>query len=509
MEPLKEKFLESVSSVLPIGAIILILSVTISPLNAGVLVLFLFGAIILMFGMALFTMGAGMSMQPLGEGIGIEMSKSKRLWIPLAMCFILGALITISEPDLTVLAEQIPSIPNRVLIYSVAVGVGLFLSIAIVRINTHIRLSYMLLVFYAMIFILAVFAPKSFIPAAFDSGGVTTGPVTVPFIMAMGAGLASIGGGKNSRTDSFGLISLCSVGPIISVLILSIFYSPEASASVINIADIKTTSDALGAFLSGLPVYAKEVLIAFFPIVLVFVLFQVFFRRFQRYQLLRIIIGMVYTYVGLVLFLTAANIGFMPAGNLIGSKIAESDYKFWLIPVGMLFGYFVVVAEPAVIVLKKQAEEISSGAISQRSIGLGLSIGVALSVGISMFRVLTGVPIQPFLYAGYAVSLVISFFVPPLYTSVAFDSGGVASGPMTSTFILPFAVGACTALGGNIMTDAFGIVAMVAMTPLITIQCIGLYSNLRRSARKKKKIEAMGLIPDGLVYYDYVRSSDV
>ena len=508
MAPLKEKFLESVGSVLPIGAIILILSVTISPLNSGVIVLFLFGAIILIFGMALFTLGAGMSMQPLGEGIGIELSKMKHLRIPLILSFFLGALITISEPDLTVLAEQIPAIPNRVLIFSVALGVGIFLSIAIARSRSKVRLSQLLLVFYALIFILASFAPKSFIPAAFDSGGVTTGPVTVPFIMAMGAGIAAIGVSRNSRTDSFGLISLCSIGPIISVLILSLFYSPEAESSPIRIAEIATTADAMHALLAGFPVYAKEVLIAFSPIVLIFVLFQTVCKRFQIRQIIRICIGMVYTYTGLVMFLTAANIGFMPAGNLIGAEIAGSPYKYWLIPVGMLFGYFIVAAEPAVVVLKKQAEEISSGAISQHSIGLGLSIGVALSVGISMLRVLTGVPIRPFLYAGYAVSLGISFFVPPLYTSVAFDAGGVASGPMTSTFILPFAVGACTVLGGNIMTDAFGIVAMVAMTPLITIQCIGLYSNMRLRARRKQRIEAMGMVPDGMVYYGYVRSSD-
>lgn len=502
MEQLKEKFLESVSSVLPICAIVLALSVTIAPFHSGVLVLFLFGTIFLIFGMALFTLGSGMSMTPLGEGIGVEMSKSKKVWVPLIFCFILGTIITISEPDLTVLAEQIPSIPNMTLILSVAIGVGIFLSIAMLRIRVKWKLTRLFLLFYAVIFILAAFAPASFIPAAFDSGGVTTGPVTVPFIMAMGAGLAAIGSGKDSRTDSFGLVALCSIGPILSVLILSIFYSPEATTSPVEIAEIITTKDAILTFLQGVPTYAKEVLLAFSPIIGVFVLFQLIFRRFRRHQMIRIVIGMVYTYVGLVLFLTAANIGFMPAGNLIGATIAESRYKLWLVPVGALFGYFVVAAEPAVVVLKKQVEEISNGAITQHSIGLGLSIGVAVSVGISMLRVLTGIPIQPFLYAGYALSLIISFFVPPLYTSVAFDSGGVASGPMTSTFILPFAVGACTALGGNVMTDAFGIVAMVAMTPLITIQSIGLVSSLKQRARRKQKVEAMELVPDVMVYYE-------
>lgn len=505
LEQLKEKFLESVSSVLPISAIVLLLSVTIAPFNSGVLVLFLFGAIFLIFGMSLFTLGSGMSMTPLGEGIGAVMSKSKKLWIPVVFCFLLGTIITISEPDLTVLAEQIPSIPNMTLILSVAVGVGIFLAIAVLRIRMKWKLTRLFLIFYAIIFILAAFVPASFIPAAFDSGGVTTGPVTVPFIMAMGAGLAVIGSDKNSRTDSFGLVALCSIGPILSVLILSIFYAPEAETSPVEIADIITTKDAITVFLKGFPFYAKEVLMAFSPIIGVFVLFQIFFRRFRKHQIIRIVIGMLYTYVGLVMFLTAANVGFMPAGNLIGATIAASGQKYWLIPVGALFGYYVVAAEPAVVVLKKQVEEISNGAISQRSIGLGLSIGVAVSVGISMLRVLTGVPIQPFLYVGYAISLLISFFVPPLYTSVAFDSGGVASGPMTSTFILPFAVGACTALGGNVMTDAFGIVAMVAMTPLITIQSIGLVSNLQQRARRKQKVEAMEMVPDVMIYYERAR----
>ena len=501
MDQLKEKILESVSSVLPIFAIVLVLSVSIAPFNSGVLVLFLFGAVFLIFGMALFTLGSGMAMTPLGEGIGAEMSKTKKIWIPLVLCFILGTIITIAEPDLSVLAEQIPSIPNMTLIMSVALGVGFFLAVATLRIRVRWKLTRLFLIFYSIVFILASFAPASFIPAAFDSGGVTTGPVTVPFIMAMGAGLAVINSDKNTRTDSFGLVALCSIGPIISVLILSIFYSPEATTTPVEIAEIVSTKDALTAILNGTPIYAKEVGMAFSPIILMFVLFQAIFRRFRKHQMIRIVIGMIYTYTGLVMFLTAANVGFMPAGNLIGSIIAASDRKAMLIPVGALFGYFVVAAEPAVVVLKKQVEEISNGAISQRSIGLGLSIGVSVSVGISMLRVLTGIPIQPFLYAGYALSLVISFFVPSLYTSVAFDSGGVASGPMTSTFILPFAVGACTALGGNIMTDAFGIVAMVAMTPLITIQSIGLYSSIRQRQRRKQRTEAMRIVPDTIVYY--------
>ena len=253
LEQLKEKILESVSSVLPIFAVVLVLSVTIAPFNAGVLVLFLFGAVFLIFGMALFTLGSGMSMTPLGEGIGTEMSKSKKIWIPMVLCFLLGTIITIAEPDLSVLAEQIPSIPNMTLILSVAVGVGIFLSIAMLRIRIKMKLTRLFLIFYSAVFILAAFAPPSFIPAAFDSGGVTTGPVTVPFIMAMGAGLAVFNSGKSTRTDSFGLVALCSIGPILSVLILSFFYSPEATTTPVKIAEIVSTKDALNAILNGLP----------------------------------------------------------------------------------------------------------------------------------------------------------------------------------------------------------------------------------------------------------------
>ena len=502
MHQLREKMAESLSSVLPITAIVLLLSITIAPVSSGVLVLFLFGSLLLIFGMSLFTMGAGMSMQPMGEGIGVQISKSRRLLLPVIICFALGVIITIAEPDLTVLAEQIPSIPNMVLILAVAIGVGLFLVVSLLRTAFGIPLSRLLLVFYLVVFVLAAFAPADFIPAAFDSGGVTTGPITVPFIMALGIGMVSIRSDKKSSVDSFGLVALCSIGPILSVLILSICYEPQATTTETVIADIVDTRDAIREFVTAFPHYAKEVMVALVPIVIVFIVFQVITRRHQLHQLLRIGSGFLYTYLGLVLFLTGANVGFMPAGKLIGEEIAGTSYKFLLIPVGMLVGYFIVAAEPAVHVLKKQVEEISSGRITQTAIGIGLSIGVAVSVGIAMLRILTGIPLMWFLIPGYAISLLISFFVPPLYTGVAFDSGGVASGPMTTTFLLPFAVGACEAVGGNLLTDAFGIVAMVAMTPLITIQVIGLYAQMKHRAQRRRRADQLSRIDDGILYYD-------
>ena len=492
---------ESIQSVIPIFAIVLLLSVSVASMQAGVLVLFLFGTLLLIAGMGLFTIGSGMSMEPLGEGIGVQLGKSKRIAIPLIICFVLGVIITIAEPDLQVLAQQVPAIPNMVLILSVAVGVGIFLVISMIRTRRGIQLSHLLLFFYAAVIILAFFAPNDFIPAAFDSGGVTTGPITVPFIMALGAGMAVMSKEKNARENSFGLVALCSIGPILSVMILSICFRSEAQSSETEILMAQTTREAFEAFLHATPHYAKEVLVAIVPILAVLLIFQLLTRRFHKHQMLRMAVGFMYTYLGLVLFLTGANVGFMPAGRLIGAQIAGSDSRYALIPIGMLMGYFVVSAEPAVHSLKKQVEEVTNGAISQRSIGLALSIGVATSVGLSMLRVLTGLPLLPILIAGYVLSLVITFFVPPLYTGIAFDSGGVASGPMTTTFILPFAIGACEMVGGDVMTDAFGIVAMVAMTPLITIQVMGLYSRvMQRRAMRKVRHELLQ-IEDDIIFY--------
>lgn len=493
---------EALTSVLPIAAIVLMLSISVAPLSSGVLVLFLFGTLLLIFGISFFTHGSGVSMELIGEGIGAQISKWKKPVLSVVICFILGILITIAEPDLTVLAEQVPSIPNMVLIMSVAVGVGVFLSMALVRAIKNISLSRLLIVFYTVVIVVALFAPKEFVATAFDSGGVTTGPITVPFIMTLGAGFATMGGSKHARENSFGLVALCSIGPILSVLVLSICYNPKPETSETVIPVVETTLDAFREFFVAFPHYAKEVLIALFPIVVVFILFQLISRRFHRHQIAKILVGLVYTYMGLVLFLVGANVGFMPAGRLIGATIAESKSSYMLIPIGMLMGYFVVSAEPAVHSLKKQVTEVTNGAITENSIGLALSIGVGVSVGISMLRVLTGIPILPFVIVGYAISLVITFFVPPIYTGIAFDSGGVASGPMTTTFILPFTVGACEVLGGNVMTDAFGVVAMIAMTPLITIQVLGLSGNIRRKRRLKKAYAEFLQIEDNIVYFD-------
>ena len=440
---------------------------------------------------------------PMGEGVGLVVSRSKNKLIPISLFLLLGVLTTMAEPDLQVLANQVPAIPNLVLILTVAVGVGIFLVIANVRIRKAIPLRRLLLIFYFMVFTLATLAPGNFIPVSFDSGGVTTGPVTVPFIMALGLGIASARSDSNSASDSFGLVSLCSVGPILSVLLLGIVYRPEsASHSSTDLIHVTDTAQAARHFLAALPHHFQEVALALCPIAGMFLLFQLLTRTFQGNQLLRMGLGLIYTYLGLVMFLCGVNVGFMPAGQLIGASVASGARSWLLIPIGMLIGYYIVKAEPAVAVLTKQVEEVSNGSISHQAMGLALSIGVCVSVGLAMIRILTGLHIMWLLIPGYAISLALTFFVPSIFTGIAFDSGGVASGPMTATFLLPFAMGACEALGGNIMTDAFGIVAMVAMTPLVTIQIMGLSSEIRHKLARRRLLYHMERVEDMIIYFD-------
>ena len=383
--------------------------------------------------------------------------------------------VTIAEPDLTVLARQVPAVPDLVIILTVAVGVGGFLAVAALRAKFGWPLNKLLIGLYGVVFVMAFLVPKEFLAVAFDSGGVTTGPITVPFIMALGAGLTALHAGRRSEEDSFGVVALCSIGPILAVMVLGLCYrTSELSYTPFSIPDLETTADVGQYFAAGLPAYMQEVALGLLPIVAFFTLFQIVSLRLKRKTVIKIVVGMLYTYVGLVLFLTGVNVGFLPAGHYLGAQIAGLPYRWVLIPIGMVVGYFIVAAEPAVHVLNQQVEDLTGGAIPQKAMGLALSLGVAVALGLALTRVLTGISILWLLVPGYAIALGLSFQVPKVFTAIAFDSGGVASGPMTATFLLPFTMGACEALGGNVLTDAFGVVAMVAMTPLIAIQVLGL-----------------------------------
>lgn len=477
---LHEKIMEAISSVAPVTIIVLLLTVTVAPIPSGMLPSFLLGAFMLIIGMALFTLGSETAMTPMGEYIGQSMTKSRNLFLIVIVSFIVGLMVTISEPDLTVLANQIPSVPNATLIVSVGVGVGIFLVIAMLRILFSIKLRNLLIAFYIIVFGLSFFVSPDFLAVSFDSGGVTTGPMTVPFIMALGVGVASIRSDSNAEGDSFGLVSLCSVGPILSVMILGLIFG--AGGSVYESEAFVIAEDSrsmLASFLVMIPHYAKEVAIAVSPIYIFFLLYQRVFAPMKRDSLVTITVGVLYTYVGLVLFLTGVNVGFMPIGTYIGGVLGKTAYAWIAIPVGMLIGYFIVSAEPAVHVLTKQVEEITAGAIPRKALFTTLGLGVAASVGLAILRALTGISIYCMILPGYAIALVLAFFVPDIFVSIAFDSGGVASGPMTATFLLPFTIGICEAVGGNVVQDAFGVVAMVAMTPLIAIEVLGLIYRLR------------------------------
>ena len=478
----KEKLTETLKAVFPILAIVLLLCFSIAPIPPSILMTFLVGAVLLIVGMLFFNVGVEMSMTPIGERVGSIMTKSKNVFIVILISFIMGFIITISEPDLQVLAEQVPSIPNLTLILAVALGVGCFLVVALLRMLFGIPLKYLLIIFYGIVFALTLFVPADFLAVAFDSGGVTTGPMTVPFIMSFGIGISAIRSDRHAEEDSFGLIALCSIGPILAVLILGMIFHPESAEQVSDsIPVIHDTVALWSLFAQGFPTYIEEIAISLLPIVVFYGIFQLISRDINKRTLTKIIIGLIYTYIGLVLFLTGVNVGFMPAGNYLGQTMAGLSYAWIIVPIGMIIGYFIVLAEPAVFVLTKQVEELTSGAISAKAMGLSLSIGVATSVGLAMIRVLTGISILWFLVPGYFIALALTFFVPKIFTAIAFDSGGVASGPMTATFLLPFAMGACEALGGNIITDAFGIVAMVAMTPLITIQIMGVVFKVKEN----------------------------
>lgn len=488
---LTEKIRESLVSVLPIIAIVTVLCLFLVPMQPNLLLTFLIGALMIVVGLGLFSLGAERSMTIIGNKIGTALTKIGKLPVILLVAFALGVAVTVAEPDLQVLADTVPNIDKTVLLLAVGIGVGLFMVVCMLRILYGINLRWVLLGCYVVIFALAAFTDRDFLCIAFDSGGVTTGPMTVPFILALGVGISHVRSDRQAEADSFGLVSLCSIGPILSVLLLGFFSEDSGGTAEITRVSFDSTTGIGTAFVQALPVYMKEMAMAMLPIVAIFVLFQLFVFRMNTRSFGKIFVGILYTYIGLVLFLAGVNVGFSSLGAELGAALVESGKEWLLIPLAAVLGWFIISAEPAVAVLEKQIEEVSAGTIPGKAIKLSLSIAIALAMALAMLRVVTGISILWFLVPGYAIALGLSFFVPNIYTAIAFDSGGVASGPMTATFMLQFMVGVSIALGGNVLTDAFGIVAMVAMMPLLSIQVVGFYYQLK--ARKvTQELESYG-----------------
>ncbi len=479
---------EAVVSVLPVTLIVLFLNFTpLVDFSTKEVLVFSVSAVALIIGMALFNLGADIAMTPMGEQIGSSMAKSGKFKTLLLVCFVMGVFITIAEPDLSVLASQVKDVLNgTTLTLSIGLGVGLFLVLGVVRIVFRLQLSALLTFFYMTLFALVslvlIRGNESFLPLAFDSGGVTTGPITVPFIMALGVGVAATLGNKRNRENSFGFIALCSIGPILAVMFLGIFADGNVSYSLPDYS-MESHLSSLGSTIGHT---LKEVFIALAPIVAFFFILQFIFMKLHKKRIRQIVVGIFYTFFGLVIFLSAVSVGFMPIGFKMGTELAEQNSAV-LVAVAFVIGFAVVLAEPAIHVLKKQVETITGGAISKRAMLVALSVGVGISIALSVLRAIYDFSILYYVIPGYFLSLGLSFFVPKIYTAIAFDSGGVASGPMTSTFILPFLVGVCAILQSEskILLDAFGLVAMVAMTPLITIQTLGFKAVATKKVKEK------------------------
>ena len=504
---LREKLKESLISVVPVSLLVFMLSVT--PwvdISRQELSVFAIAALLLILGISLFNLGADMAMTPMGQYIGEGLTKSKKLGILASVCFVMGVLITVAEPDLSVLASQVSTVMDgTLLIVTVGLGVGLFLLFGVLKIVFHNDLTGILLFFYMFLFCMAALLIQNgkgaFLPLSFDSGGVTTGPITVPFIMALGVGIALTVGGRNASENSFGLIALCSIGPIAAVLLLSLTAKGDLSFTIPDYSMDTILSEGMGALYVDT---MKEVGKSLVLVVVFFFILQAVILKLPKTKIIQILFGIFYTFVGLVLFLSAVAMAFMPIGFKLGLQLAESNPSI-LTGFAFILGMVVVLAEPAVHVLNNQVEEITGGEVSKTQMMTALSIGVGISIGLSVVRVHYGFSLLYYLIPGYLLSLGLSFFVPKLYTAIAFDSGGVASGPLTSSFILPLVIGAYVPLQGEaaVLDFAFGVVAMVAMTPLITIQALGFKSVMSVRRRDNAAIRRiLAAADDQIIYFE-------
>jgi len=475
LKNLKDNFKESLVTIIPIVIMVMILTLIV-PMPPSLLISFLISSGLLILGTSLFTFGADISMLMIGEKLGDKLVRSKIVMIVLFVCLVIGTVVTIAEPDLRVLADQLTSIPSNTLIIVISLGVGVYMLLSALRSIFGLDLNLILLISFIIIFALVSFVPEGLIPMAFDAGGATTGTISIPFIMTLGVGLVSHRTDKKAKESSFGLVALCSTGPILAVMLLGVLYNPNVSTDVsLLINDTFCYSDYLPQMVNSF----KDVLFSISPIIVVFIIYQLITKDIGKVEMRKIILGIIIIIIGLTLFLTAANVGFMDMGYFIGEEMFSSKYKYWLIPVTMIMAFFIAVAEPAVQILIDQVEELTEGSISRKSMNLGLSLGVSLAAGLSIIRVFTGTSFIYYALPGYIICLVLMFFVPKTFTAIAFDAGGATGGTLTTTFLLPMAIGACISNDGNILTDAFGISALASLVPIITVQLIGLVYQIK------------------------------
>ncbi len=486
---MKEKINEAITSVLPIAIIVVVLlCVTIRPVPVNAILLFVVGVFLLILGMALFTKGAESSIEVIGERIGAHLTKTRKIWLIVILSIFIGTIATVAEPDLRVLAMQITSIDSTVLVWVVATGVGLLMLIGFLRIIFNIKFSYLFTFFYVLIFIIAFFVPHEFWTIAFDTGGVTTGSITVPLMLALGAGVSSIRGNNESESDSFGLSGISSIGPIITVLILGLIYPiGEIKYDIFTMGEFDSLGGLFKLFLQDIPIYMKDVFISLLPILVFFFFYQIIALKLSKKELIRIGVGLVYTFVGVTLFLTGVNVGFVPVGNFLGTEMAILLPEIIVVIIATVMGYFIARAEPAIVVLNKQVNDITDGAIPEKVMKITLSIGIAISVTMAVIRIYTGISLMYFMLPGYILSLILSFVIPELFTAIAFDSGGIASGTIEAALLSPFVIGICEVVGGDVLMDAFGFLGLSSLTPILSVQILGLIYAIKTNKNKKIK----------------------
>lgn len=472
---LKRNLIDTLKTILPVIFIVSLIAVFI-PIEANLYISFLISSILLIIGATLFTFGADLSMIYIGNKVGKDLVRSKKVVLILVVSLIIGTVITIAEPDLLVLAEQLTSIPSGLLIIAISLGVGICMLLAAARSLFGWNLNVMLLIGFIVIFLLSCHVPLDFIPAAFDSGGVTTGTMSIPFIITLGMGLVASRTDKKAKEESFGLVALASTGPIIMVLLLGLFMN---SRGVMDFDNSIYTSFSFFDYFKQTFGCLKDVIVAVLPIVVVFFAYNFITKNVSKRELHRVILGFIITIIGLTIFLVASNVGFLNMGYYIGNYIVTNYNKYFLIPVIMILAFFIAIAEPAVVILIDQVEEFTEGAISKRVLNVSLALGVSIAAGLSIFRIFTGTPFIYYALIGYGVALGLMFFIPNVFTAIAFDAGGATGGSLTTTFLLPMAIGACISSGGNVYTDAFGLASMVSLVPIITVEVVGVIYQIR------------------------------
>jgi len=488
---IKEKVMESVLAVLPICVIILVMHFTIAPLAPHVLLMMFIGMAMLFVGMILFSVGVELSLLPIGEHVGSALIASRKLPLIIIVLFIFGFVVTAAEPDLFVLAKQVGSIPDMTLIIGIGVGVGLFLILAVLRILFRWKLGHVLAIAYPLAFCVAIFS-ADYLAIAIDAAAVTTGPVTVPFLLAIGGGFAAVTGGRNSEEDNFGISSICSVGPIMTVLILGMFFNSKDTTFLGNEEILHEGANGVwSVFANGLAHSFSEIIMVIVPIITIFLIFQVVKLKLSRSELRKIFVGLGYLVIGLTVFIAGVNNGFMPAATAFGEIIGALDYNWIVVPLAFVIGAAVLLAEPTAYVLVKRVVDITNGAISRSMMLFGMAIGVGIAMSLAMVRILTGISIWWLLIPGYCLSLTLTFLVPNIFVGIGFDAGEVATGAMSAAFVLPFAIGVGKMTGMNIATGAFGIVGLSTMLPPIVVQLIGLIYSIKMKRARKLAAQAM------------------